>query len=377
VSSKEVFRILHVMRAPVGGLFRHVVDLAREQNARGHAVGIIADSATGGDAAARMLAELAPSLALGLSRVPMSRQIGPSDRGTLRHVADRARETGATVLHGHGAKGGAYARLAGGPALRVYTPHGGSLTFSPYSPSGITYHAIERWLRRRTDLILFESEYAERIYRSHVGSPPFHRVVHNGVGPADLVAIEPDADAADFIFMGELRWLKGVDVALDALACLATEGWNGRAIFYGEGPDRAAFEDRARDLGLVHQVHFPGRSEPRIAFQTGRLLLVPSRIESLPYIVLEAAAARMPLLATNVGGIPEIFGPDSGSLLPPGDIAALVAAIRRMKDGGDRELAQRLQTRVAMHFTIGAMTDGVLAAYADARAHGARQSAGG
>jgi hypothetical protein len=48
-----------------------------------------------------------------------------------------------------------------------------------------------------------------------------------------------------------------------------------------------------------------------------------------------------------------------------------------MKDGGDRELAQRLQTRVAKHFTIGAMTDGVLAAYADARAHGARQSAGG
>lgn len=361
------------MRTPVGGLFRHVLDLAREQAARGHAVGIIADSSSGGESAAKALAAIESTLSLGLSRVPMSRQVGPLDRGALRHVTDRAREANASVLHGHGAKGGAYARLARWPAVRAYTPHGGSLFFTPYTPAGIAYFGIERWLRRRTDLVLFESEYADRTFRRYIGDPPFSRVVHNGIAPADLTPVEPDEDAADFIYMGELRWRKGVDVLLDALARLAAEGWNGRAILYGEGPDRTAFEGRARDLGLLHQVHFAGHAGARAAFRTGRLLIVPSRAESLPYMVLEAAAASMPMLTTRVGGIPEIFGPDAGALLPPGDVTALVEAIRRMR-AGDPELVRRLRERVARDFTIEGMTDAVLAAYADARSRKAAVS---
>ena len=70
------------------------------------------------------------------------------------------------------------------------------------------------------------------------------------------------------------------------------------------------------------------------------MLVVPSRAESLPYIVLEAAAAGLPIIATNVGGIPEIFGPDADELVPPGDPAALADAIaqrhRRTAAGGTR-----------------------------------------
>ena len=97
--------------SPVGGLFRHVVDLARGQAARGHQVGIVADASTGGERADAAFAALSPHLALGLTRVPMSRHIGMSDVAAQRHVAQRARDTQADVLHGHGAKGGAYARL--------------------------------------------------------------------------------------------------------------------------------------------------------------------------------------------------------------------------------------------------------------------------
>jgi hypothetical protein len=73
-------RILHVFRAPVGGLFRHVVDVARAQIARGLDVGIFCDSSTGGDRAAQALAELRPGLALGVTRVPMRRNPHPSTR---------------------------------------------------------------------------------------------------------------------------------------------------------------------------------------------------------------------------------------------------------------------------------------------------------
>jgi glycosyltransferase involved in cell wall biosynthesis len=352
----------------MGGLFRHVLDLAREQTARGHVVGIVADSTTGGEPATRALKEIEPILELGLSRVPMSRHVGPLDSGALRHVTKRARATGASVLHGHGAKGGAYARLAGGSALRVYTPHGGSIFFSPYSPLGVVYLSVERWLRRRTDLLLFESEFAQRMYCGAIGKPPFHRVVHNGIGKDDLVPVAPDDDAADFLYMGELRWRKGVDVALDALAHLAADGWNGRAIFYGSGQDRRAFERRTANLGLVHQVHFAGTARARDAFRTGRLLLVPSRVESLPYMVLEAIAAQIPVLTTAVGGIPEIFGPDSNQLLPPGDVHALVAAIKRLQGDGNPELVRRLHARVAKFFTVESMTDAILAAYSEAHA---------
>lgn len=363
------------MRSPVGGLFRHVLDLAREQCLRGHQVGIVADSTTGGEPARAALEEIAPTLTLGVSRVAMSRQVGLLDRGALRHVAQRAEATGAQVLHGHGAKGGAYARLAKWPALRVYTPHGGSLNYSPYTPVGFAYLSVERWLRRRTDLILFESEFAERTFRSAIGEPPFHRVVHNGVDKADLIPVEPGDDAADFIFIGEMLRRKGVDVALDAIAKLAAAGWNGRAIFYGLGPELGVFQKQTADLGLADRVHFAGQGKARAAFRTGRVLLVPSRQESLPYVVLEAIAAQVPLLATNVGGIPEIFGPDAGDLLPPGDTTALQAAMRRMRTGGNTDLIRRLHARVAKFFTVERMTDAVLAAYADAQHHKAAVTA--
>jgi glycosyltransferase involved in cell wall biosynthesis len=362
-------RILHVMRAPVGGLFRHVIDLAREQTRRGHSVGIVADQNTGSDRAAQTLQELGRELALGVTRVPMSRQIGPLDRSALAHVAKRTQQQSVDVLHGHGAKGGAYARLAAGPALRAYTPHGGSLFYSPYSPAGIVYSRIERWLRKRTDLILFESEYALRTFERQVGAVPFCRVVHNGIGQADLEPIGGERGPADFVFIGELRWRKGIDVLLHALAALDADGWTGSAILYGDGPDRGACIELAGELGLTEQVTFPGESRPRPAFQSGQLLVIPSRQESLPYVVLEAAAARMPMVTTSVGGIPEIFGPDATALVPAGNRDALLKAMREMWQPSKRRTAliERLHRRVVSSFTVDAMTDAVLAGYATAR----------
>jgi glycosyltransferase involved in cell wall biosynthesis len=108
----------------------------------------------------------------------------------------------------------------------------------------------------------------------------------------------------------------------------------------------------------------------RTAFARGKLMIVPSRAESLPYVVLEAAAAGLPLIATGVGGIAEIFGPDSGVLVPPGNPAALAEAIgRALREPAEAAvLATRLQVRVHENFSIDAMTDAVLAAYRGAMA---------
>jgi glycosyltransferase involved in cell wall biosynthesis len=363
--------ILHVFRAPVGGLFRHVVDLVRGQATAGHRVGIIADASTGGARAEAALAELAPLLALGMRRVPMSRHLGVRDVTAVRRVAQAIAARGADVIHGHGAKGGAYARLAGTRALRAYTPHGGSLHFDPRSPVGFVYLTLERTLLPRTDLILFESAYARDVYHARIGTPAAPvRVIHNGVAAAEFAPVPPAADASDVVFVGELRRLKGVDVLIEALSLLDTGGASVTATIVGSGPEAAAFQALARARGLA-KATFPGAMPAREAFARGRLLIVPSRAESLPYIVLEAAAAGLPMLATNVGGIPEIFGPHSDRLMPPGDAGKLAEAIRKAlaDPAGIRASAQALRDRVRAEFSAEVMVAAVLAAYRAAVDH--------
>ena len=86
---------------------------------------------------------------------------------------------------------------------------------------------------------------------------------------------------------------------------------------------------RPNGSALGASVRFAGAMPARAAFALGRLMVAPSRAESLPYIILETAAAAVPLITTNVGGIPEVFGPQAGRLVAPGDAAALAAAIAR------------------------------------------------
>ena len=364
-------KILHILRAPVGGLFRHVIDLTGAQAARGHQVGIVADAATGGARAEAAFAALSAKLALGLTRVPMSRHIGLNDIAAQRHVAQRARETEADVVHGHGAKGGAYARLTGGRAIRVYTPHGGSLHYDRRSPVGILYLTLEQALMARTELFLFESQYGRDAFTAKIGAPrSLVRVVHNGVTAEEFIDVPPQVGAADLVFIGELRILKGVDVLLDAMALLARQGRAPSATIVGEGPDAAQFRAQAEQLGLIASVRFAGAMPARAAFALGHCLVAPSRAESLPYIILEAAAAAIPIITTRVGGIPEVFGPQSSQLVAPADATALASAIAKaMADpAATRNEALTLRARVQAEFSAGVMADRILAAYGEALA---------
>ncbi len=366
-------RILHVFRAPVGGLFRHVCDLARLQAAAGHRIGLVCDSSTGGERADEALADLLPHLALGIVRLPMRRNPHGSDIAAVRTVADHARAVGATVLHGHGAKGGAYARLAatGAPSpIRAYTPHGGSYNYKPGTLRHRIYMGVERLLAARTDVFLFESDYVAGRHRRFVGgSSRIVRIVHNGIDAAEFVAVERGPDPFDLLYVGELREAKGIPVLLDALAALAAEGRPTRLLMVGSGPDAAQLAERARRLGLSDRVAFEPPQPIRSALAKGRIMVVPSLAESLPYVVLEAAAARQPLVSTNVGGIPEIFGLAAGDLVKAGDPVALKHAILRLLDE-DPALglarAQALSESVRARFSMRRMGADVLSGYAAA-----------
>ena len=365
-------RILHCLRAPVGGLFRHVRDLAIEQARRGFDVGVLCDDQAVDSLTEQRLAELGSKISLGVHRVSMSRGLGLTDFTAFRTARNLVQALQIDVAHGHGAKGGAHARLAG-RALRstgqrvttVYTPHGGSLNYKPGTPASRLFLGLERQLIPVTDAIVFESAYAQKRYHAGIGGQDLRQqVIFNGLLAEEFAPPVVNADATDLLFIGELRRVKGVDVLLNAMS-IVRQSRPVSLTIVGEGAERNNLAALCRELGLEDTVRFVGAKPAREAFRLGRTMVVPSRAESFPYVVLEAAAAGMPLISTDVGGIPEIVeGSDTGLILCD-DVGGLASAIRHVLGDFDGALAraQRLKTIVGRRFTVDTMTDDICALY--------------
>lgn len=362
-------RILQILRAPVGGLFRHVYDLTQELAARGHQIGIVVDSLHTDALTGERLGELADVAVLGIHSMRIPRLFGPSDIVTPLAIRGLANRLGIEVLHGHGAKGGFLARLGRVGARRValYTPHGGVLNYPAESAAGQAFRLIERTLVGATDAMIFESAFAQRAYREQIVAPNCPApVIHNGLASAEFESIEPAPDATDFVFIGEFRPVKGIPYLLQALADVRAPGGRPATLtMAGGGADLDAIKAQIAALGLVERVRLLGVTPAREALRHGRCEVVPSLAESLPYVVLEAAAAGIPVISTTVGGISEIFGPTADRLVPSADSGALRRAMQAVLDdpaSASAEAAARL-AHVRAGFSVVLMTDRIEALY--------------
>ncbi|MEW9805368.1 glycosyltransferase family 4 protein [Mesorhizobium sp. ZMM04-5] len=332
----QPLRIVHCFRSPVGGIFRHVRDLAEAQAAAGHLVGVVCDSTTGGAFEEKLFEQMKPSLALGVSRTPMQRHIGPGDLAAAWRAYGLIKELKPDVLHGHGAKGGVYSRVFGSllrvfrfRVARLYTAHGGSLHYDEKTATGRLFFTIERLMARFTDYTLFVSDFERNAYHRKVGKPDRPSgLVYNGLRAGEFESVAAAADAADFLYIGMMRDLKGPDLFIDALA--QAEALLGRhlgAVMVGDGESLPLYKAQAARLGLAERIRFLPPMPARQAFALARTVVVPSRAEAMPYIVLEALAAGKPVIATAVGGIPEIFGAGSPAVVRPdaADLAGRMA----------------------------------------------------
>ena len=357
-------KILHVLRAPVGGLFRHVVDLAHGQIERGHEVGLIADSCARqrafGEHARRAGAQAcARPFALSASTGSRARPM----LAAVWHVARRIQATGAEIVHGHGAKGGALARLA--PArqavLRAYTPHGGSLHDAV---GGRICILMERALKRRGQLYLFESAYSHDVYRRKVGRPAGSRPRRAQRHPhGRMRAGRARRRSADFVYLGEMRALKGVDVLIDALARLQYGGRRLTATLIGDGPDAALVSRQGRRAGLAG----PGALPQADAGAPG--------VGARPYRGGAVARRIAALCRAGGGGGRQAAGRDQGrrhsrSVRAAGRVAWWRRTMsapwpRRIVDAVDRPAA----TRGRSHGAARAHPDGVFG-----RRHGGRRA---
>ena len=369
--SDQPLRILHAVRTPVGGIFRHILDLANGQVDRGHHVGIIADSLTGGERAETALAEIAPRLKLGVHRLAIQREPFPTDILVWARLMHLIRRLKPDVLHGHGAKAGAFIRLRSRSkrTIRVYTPHGGSLHYPLNTFKGALYSRFERAVMNNTDLFLFESAFARDTYQRTVGTPKgVVRCVFNGVTANEFDPVVKAADATDVVYVGEFRHIKGADLLIDAVARLRADGKPVTLTLAGDGEETENLKAQIQRLGLADAVRFIGHVKARYGFTKGSVLVVPSRGDSMPYVVIEAAAAGIPMVAANVGGIPEIFGSHTDALFAPNIVGAMADAIEMTLEDPDaaQVRAKSLRERIFLHFSQKAMVEGVLAGYRDA-----------
>jgi glycosyltransferase involved in cell wall biosynthesis len=191
---------------------------------------------------------------------------------------------------------------------------------------------------RRARTIVVPSEYLARIARGFGIEPGKVQVVTN---PApDVTPSREVAQRNTFVYAGRLTHQKALGVAIDAISLVP----DARLVVIGDGPERATLERRARDVGLDGRVEFRGarpRAEVLDALRTAWAAVLSSAWENLPHAAVEALAVGTPVVATSVGGVPEVVHDRvNGLLVRPGSTEAFARAIQELVD--DAELRNRL-----------------------------------
>jgi L-malate glycosyltransferase len=173
----------------------------------------------------------------------------------------------------------------------------------------------------------------DQLEREHVPASRL-RLIPNGLDPARFTPAAPRDALRHIVTVANLRAEKGHDVLLAAAPRILAQHPDATFTFAGEGSRRDALETLTRALGLADRVHFLGECRdvaPVLA--EADLFVLPSQSEAFPNAVIEAMAAGLPVVATDVGGIPEVVRSDeTGVLVPPGDAEALADAVISLMD---------------------------------------------
>ena len=358
-------RVVHVFRSPVGGLFRHVCDLVEAQNNAGMQIGIICDTLAGGDYSNRLIASLEERCSLGVHRFAMPRMPSLADFSNTRRATDLVRQMNPDILHGHGSKGGLYARLAGRRIGKpsIYTPHGGVLNYHWASLSGPLFLGSEMILARIGSGFAFVCEYERETFNHKIGilGRPYI-VVHNGLWPREFQPVAPNADATDLLFAGEMRYNKGVDLLLEAMVILNRDR-RVTLTLAGDGVQFEEYKALAKTLGTDEYVQFVGRMPIQQAFAKGRIFVSPSRFESFPYVIMEAIAADLPIVSTDVGGIAEVL--PKSMLTSAVDAPAIANKINEFlsNEPAAKAAARSLSERVKLTTTANDMAKKIIGLY--------------
>ena len=356
----------------VGGTERVVWELATRLPASRFEVHVWLSTATGVD-------ELAAALAA--AGISVSRVAEVDSRWDLKGMLDtwsRLRKLKPALLHVHHVWPAAdryltlLARAAGVPHV-VVTEH---ITGEAHSAA---QRALKRDELRRADAVTaVTAAIVETLVRDYAVERARVRVVPNGADLPDEAAEAPLARRWRerylstplkplWVVVGRLEEQKGHDVLFEALAMLVKQGLDFTLVVAGEGSRRSWLEQQSLSLRLAPRVQFAGQLE-----DVGGLLaaadgvLLPSRWEGLPLVLLEAMARARPIVATAVGGVSDVVEDGvNGTLVPAGDPAALAVALEQLHRKADRawRMGRAAAETVREHYTWYAVVDGFESVY--------------
>jgi glycosyltransferase involved in cell wall biosynthesis len=268
------------------------------------------------------------------------------------------------ILHTHGYKTDLIGLLAtrGTGCRIVSTPHGWSVR------AGLKLQAYEALDRAAFPLFDAVVPLSDALYGELASIPGLRRRLHlirNGVDIAEIdavTAVAPEALAwgreDEFVvgYIGQLIARKGLDVLLQAFA-RARLGRK-RLVLLGEGPQRGELEQLAQRLAIREQVEVLGFRDDRLAFLKGfDVFVLPSRLEGIPRCLMEAMAARVPIIATDIPGCADLVThAETGLLFAVDDVHTLSATLERVRDRSlRRDLASRARERVVKTYSAEAM----------------------
>lgn len=301
------------------------------------------------------------------------------DLAALRRLVRLVRDGGFDVVHAHltyaATWGSLAARVTGVPC--VATLHTGPVEDPGWAANSLRERLLCFALGRWCSAVVLVSE-AARAQHQQRGRLAGHNVtvVHNGVdvdafanGDRERVRSELGLAGGQpaLLSISALRKGKGLEVVLRAFALLARRRPDLRLLVAGEGALRGRLEQQARDLGVDAQVRWLGlRRDVADLLAASDIVVLASRQDAFPTVLLEAMAAARPVAATRVGGIPEIVAEgETGVLVEAGDPEALAEAVDGLLRDPDRAaaLGRAGRCRARTHFSTALWTQRLLALY--------------
>lgn len=369
---KPQTKILYVItKSNWGGAQRYVYDLALAAQKRGHEV--VVASGEGGDLLERLTSSGVRTQYIKAYRRDVHFS---SEWAAFRELYALMREERPDIVHANSSKAGIAllaARLSG-VHRTVFTVHGWA-----WNENRSWYQKLLMWFLYYITLILSQRIiFVSRAARSQAHFPLLSRRMHvvwNGIGPISFLSREeartkllPGVHKHFWVgTIAELHPVKGLPVLIEAYEHVAPDVPDSELVIIGEGEMRQTLERQLMIEGVSRTScllgHIPDASKYLKAFD---VFVLPSRSEGLPYVLLEAGMAERAVVATAVGGIPEVIqSGKTGLLVPYGDRGALTEAITRLaQDSGKREsYAKALQERIHQDFSLEQMVEKTLSLY--------------
>jgi glycosyltransferase involved in cell wall biosynthesis len=378
-------RIMHVIaRLNVGGAALHVLQLAREQERRGHDVLVVAGTLAAGEESMEYVAD---DLGVNVLKLPvLQRELSlRADGAAILELRELLRARRPDVLHTHTAKAGGTGRLAAlaagsaRPRAIVHTYHGHVLSGYFDRRTERVFRLIERGLSHAAGaLVAVSDEVRDDLVRFKVAPARRFVVVPYGF---DLPAwsesdegarrrVRDELDADDRFVVGWAGRLTAIKRPLDlvrTLRELVDDGVDALLVLVGDGEDRPAVEALAAELGVADRCRLVGfQKSIREWYAAFDALLLTSANEGTPVVAIEALAAGRPVVATRAGGTGTVVADaESGYLEAIGDVDALARRLALL--ARDPELRARLAARgaedVRARFAVGRMADEIEGVY--------------